>query len=373
MNASVGDVSSRFGYRAFGFFLSSNCRIPGLRESPNPGLPVLQLDFDRLPSGFDETRFTDIWYLSRNREPSGTPALIIYHTPATNRDGVAGSSYWLKYADGTSIIVGEGVSQVWVTWPAWSSLEEACTYLLGPVMAILAQLRGTTCLHGSAVVIAGRIVGFLGPQGAGKSTTATGFARAGYPVAADDLILLLEREQGFAVDSTYPVLRLWPRTVSMLFGHEDAVPPISRGWDKRGLDLSGSKYCFQEEPLPLAALYLLGARSGDESAPFIAPLSGAPALLSLVRNSWAHYVDKPSIVAAQLRVLTRLSQCVPMRTLVAHEDHTRLPALFDLVTADVRAIREGCTRVSQPQSDWMPSGEHLIGPVRNFKYRHRNF
>ena len=101
-------------------------------------------------------------------------------------------------------------------------------------MALVAQIRGTTCLHGSAVAIDGMIVALLGPQGAGKSTLAGAFARAGFPVAADDIILLAETETGFLVEPTYPVLRLWPSSVEILFGHKDALPRLTPGWISAG-------------------------------------------------------------------------------------------------------------------------------------------
>jgi hypothetical protein len=362
------DRARTYGYRAFGFFLASNVPVPGLKESSNPGLPVVSLEFGQHPPDFDEVQYREVWYTSRYTDPSGAPAVVILHAPALPDDGQLRAAWWIQYADGTSVFVGQGVNKVWVTWPEGSSQEEACTYLLGPVMAILAQLRGSTCLHGSAVVIDNRIVGFLGPQGAGKSTTATAFARAGYPVVADDLILLLESENGFAVDFTYPVLRLWPGTVRMLFGHEDALPHISRGWDKRGLDLSEGEYTFQTEPLPLAALYILGPRSDDAIAPYLNPVTGAPALLGLVSNSWAHYAAKPAILAAQLRVLTRVSRCIPIRALVAHSDHNRLPELFDLIAADVRSIRaDGPGNLLPPVGSEM-GREHLTGPIARVSY-----
>jgi hypothetical protein len=247
-------------------------------------------------------------------------------------------AYWLKYDDGTNFFIHDGGSSVWVTWPSTSCLEDAATYLLGPVMAILAQLRGMTCLHGCAVAIDGHIIALLGPQGAGKSTSASAFALAGYPVAADDLILLNEFENGFAVEPTYPVLRLWPKSVELLFGDQEALPRLTPGWDKRALSLNAAAYRFQEEALPLRAVYFLGMRSESESAPFLSPISGAAALMKLVSNSWGHYVDKPEILARQLQLFGRLSRQVPIRDLTPHTDSRRLPAMCQMLVNDVHAI-----------------------------------
>jgi len=60
--------------------------------------------------------------------------------------------------------------------------------LLGTVMAVLLQVRGNLALHGSAVCIGDKGVGFLGDKGAGKSTTASAMVAKGYKLIADDLL-----------------------------------------------------------------------------------------------------------------------------------------------------------------------------------------
>jgi hypothetical protein len=235
---------------------------------------------------------------------------------------------------------------MWMVWAPESSLEDAATFLFGPVMAIVAQLRGATCLHGCAIVIENAIVALLGPQGAGKSTSAAAFANAGYGIAADDLVLLSESKGGFLVNPTYPVLKLWPSSVELLFGHEDALPRITAGWDKRWLNLNEGDYRFQQEPLPLAAVYVLAPRSGNSAAPFLTPFTGTAALMKLVSNSWAHYVDKPAFLANQFALLSRLSKRTPIRGLTAHQDAGRLPDLCQILVNDVREIRAQSVSVS---------------------------
>lgn len=65
--------------------------------------------------------------------------------------------------------------------------------LLGPVMALLLQMRGAFLLHGSALADPAGDAGafaFLGDKGAGKSTTAAAFLRAGYSLLTDDIIAI---------------------------------------------------------------------------------------------------------------------------------------------------------------------------------------
>src|SRR5262249_22183040 len=149
------------------------------------------------------------------------------------------------------------------------TLEDTATYLLGPVLGFILRLRGVTCLHASAVAICDQAIAILGPAGAGKSTTAASFARAGYKVLTDDIVALDERGDAFLVQPAYPRVRLWSESVNALFGTEDALPLLTPTWDKRYLDLQANISCFQEHPLPLAAIYLLDKRSSDPAAPFI--------------------------------------------------------------------------------------------------------
>lgn len=322
----------RFGYRAFGLYLVSNLPVPGLTESENIGLIEVQVFLSCRPWDFQPSLYSNLWYESADQTREGDPCLAIY---ATQSDPAA---YWLKYHDGTNIFFGSGLTCIWVTWAETSCPEDAATYLLGPAMAIFAQLRGATCLHGCAVVIDGAAIGILGPQGAGKSTSAAAFACAGYSVVTDDLILLDERPGGFMVEPTYPVLRLWPVSVELLFGRADALPRLTPDWDKRCLNVSQGIYSFQQEALPLAALYLLRPRSDSSSAPSLNSISGPAALMQLVSNSWAHYVNKPLFLANQLRVLTRLFERTPMREVTAHQDFGRMPDFCRMLVEDLRAI-----------------------------------
>lgn len=69
-------------------------------------------------------------------------------------------------------------------------------YLSGSVYAAAASLNGLYPLHVSAVLHAGRVHAFGGPSGAGKSTITAALAARGYPLVADDTLLLYLGGQG---------------------------------------------------------------------------------------------------------------------------------------------------------------------------------
>ena len=79
-------------------------------------------------------------------------------------------------------------------------------FLLGPVIAALLHQRGTLVLHGSAVEVApGRAALFVGDNGAGKSTIAAAFLKAGHRVLTDDVIAL---DVAVRVRPAFPAMKL---------------------------------------------------------------------------------------------------------------------------------------------------------------------
>lgn len=85
----------------------------------------------------------------------------------------------------------------------WQVLDETQRpmvplYLSGSVYAAAASLNGLYPLHVSAVLHAGRVHAFGGPSGAGKSTITAALAARGYPLVADDTLLLYLGGQGAA-------------------------------------------------------------------------------------------------------------------------------------------------------------------------------
>jgi len=74
----------------------------------------------------------------------------------------------LAYEDGTQFWLDRKRENIWATWPDILPLENAISYLLGPVLGLVLRLRGVICLHASAVAIEDRSVAFVGSAGAGS-------------------------------------------------------------------------------------------------------------------------------------------------------------------------------------------------------------
>lgn len=329
-----------FEYSILGLGLRANLAVPGLAEQASRSLPSIDVRFGESPISGDEAAIapqTPPVYASCYTIESGEPIFRMWKT--------AGGAYrYIKYHDGMEFWFDRECARIWCRWAAPLNLEDAASYLLAPILGLLLRLRGTTCLHGSAVAIEGRAIAFVGPPGAGKSTTAAALGERGCEVLSDDVIALTEPPlrsalSGSAADFMHvipagPYLSLWPESVTMLYGSPDAVPCFSSNWEKRRLGNQGGKVRFANRALPLGIVYILDAR-GPEPAPYIEQLDPQVALIGLVGNTCATDIIDGELRAKEFGVLGRLVNRIPVRKVRPHLDPSRLDALCEVILQDV--------------------------------------
>jgi hypothetical protein len=267
-------------------------------------------------------------YTSAYTGPSGTPALRIFQEQEL---------FHLVYFDGMQFWMDRHGTKLWASWPSESSAEEAATYILGPVLGLLLRFRGITCLHASAVAIGSSAISFVGAEGAGKSTTAAAFARAGFAAVSDDVVALVERDGDFFVSPSYPHLCLWPESVEMLYGSKDALPPFVSNWEKRRLSVANGGARFEDGALPLRAIYLLDEIRG-EPGPYVEAVTGQTGLLSLVANSFATNMLDSELRASEFRTLSSLVGKVPLRRLFTSKGHLAPADLCQAVLHDLASL-----------------------------------
>jgi hypothetical protein len=318
-------------YSVFGLTLHSNHSIPGLTHGQfESAQPVVQVHLGLAPpadfAGPDAAE--EICYISPYLAPSGDePALKVWAM-------AQGAMIHLVYHDGMEFWLDRAGGNIWGRWPHEFSVEDAATYLLGPVLGLLLRLRGATCLHASAVAIGNQAIAFVGPAGAGKSTIAAAFACRGHSVTSDDIVALSSSEDRFVVLPAYPFLSLWPESVDSLYGSAEALPRFVPSWDKRCLAAGSQGLKFEQQPLPLGAVYIFGERQ-ESSAPRVELLSAEEALLSLISNSYAtNLLDRDSR-AQEFRVFGKLIECVPVRRLLPVADILQIEELCNLVCRDL--------------------------------------
>jgi hypothetical protein len=293
-------------------------------------------DWTAFPTTYPDT--FEILYTSVPDDALRQPNLRVGMLPG-------GDYFGLLYGDGARFAVERRGREIWADWPENYTLEDACTYLLGPVMGFVLRLRGVTCLHASAVAISEHAVGLAGFPGAGKSTAAAAFARNGYPVITDDVVALAEEGETFLVPPGYPRVNLWPDSVRAFYGSEEALPRITPTWDKRFVALGDNGLGFAAKPLPLGAIYILGEREAALSTPIVETLAGGDALAELVANTYVNYLLDRDMRAREFDVLSRVVAGIPIRRVRPLSDPAAVFDLCEAIACDARRVM-----VSSPAS-----------------------
>jgi hypothetical protein len=343
----------KFTYAVFGLLLHSNLPIPELiplqdETAPSPfesqttSTVSVHLNASPQPDALNPFGPEELTYANSYKDEAGEPTLRIWKA--------AGSRYLrLAYFDGSQFWLDHEGTEVWATWPGNLTLEDAATYLLGPVLGLLLRLRGITCLHASAVAFGGNAVAFVGSEGAGKSTTAAALAKRGHAILSDDVVALAESNGSFNVHPAYPYLCLWPESVESLYGSAEALPPFSANYEKRCLSLGKQELQFAQQALPLGAIYILGERRGDP-APLVEELTPQKAFLALVANTFATNTLDSGMRAKEFEILARIAPTVPIRLLCPHQDAGRLPALCDLLSEEAQKLHAWKPGLAQNES-----------------------
>lgn len=203
------------------------------------------------------------------------------------------------------------------------------------VLPRILHLRGTTCLHASAVAIAGGVVAFCGPSGAGKSTLAAALVSRGRSLVSDDVLplRLVSSLNRVEVLPGLPELRLYPDSAERLGITGQVSPPLSgqakTRWQPRRAP---------EIPLPLLGLYLLepALRGCSEEPAALLPLSRPEALMGLISNSlWVH-PGQTRALGKDMMCLGALLRSVTVGRLKFELSETGLAAVEDLITSGVR-------------------------------------
>lgn len=313
-------------------------RLYGLRVDVEPGLPDLPAEaaagpadvrvwMGRVPPDvFPATGAAEEpWYRSPRMSAEREPTVVVHRR--------ADGGFRMTYADGCEYLVNADASSIACTWPAHYTPEDAATYLLGPVLGLVLRMRGVPSVHAGAVAMDGAAVAFVGPAGAGKSTTTAMMAGRGHRVVADDVLAIRIAGGVVHAQPAYPHLRLWPDSVPTVLGPDGTLPPLTPNWDKRFMRMDKG---FSPAPLPLAAVYLLGAREDGDGAPRLEPMGGVQGMLALVANAYVGWFPDRAARGREARVFGRVAAAVPIVRAVPHADPARLPILCEMMEDDVR-------------------------------------
>jgi len=127
--------------------------------------------------------------------------------------------------------------------------------------------------------------------------------------------------------------------VESLYGSSEFLPQLTPTWDKRYLPLGRDGHRFQNDPLPLAAVYILGDRGTEPTRPFVEPVPPGQALIALVSNTYMNYLLDSKGRAREFELLGRLQCAVPIRRVHPHTDPAYVNKLCEVVVEDFRSLK----------------------------------
>ncbi len=324
-----------FNYSIYDIPCRSNTRLHTLGAFAASAAPEIRLHFKR---GLGRGPDTD----SESWVPYHASESYDNEDPVTLRVDVSRSAglYRFRYSDGTVFLIDRAATNVWADWLPPLTLEDTLTYLLGPVMGFALRLRGAICLHASVVEIDDEAVGFVGPAGGGKSTIAALLATLGFAPVSDDALVIDRRGGVPHALPGYPRLRLWPDSVTTLFGSPDALPLLTPNWDKRYLSLGSGSYRFFDRPLPLGAIYYLGQPREVSDKPSIRFPPPRDALMTLIGNSSQNQLLDNRMRMREFEALGRLVSDVPVREIVPESSGRYLSDFHEPIIRDFRTLRQ---------------------------------
>jgi len=321
-------------YRAYGLEVESSSRIEALESVRiESAEPAIRLQQGPEPDWVQQLLRLPEKIIKRRLQPAedAEPSFVLTELGH-------GQGFQLSYSDGARFVTNSEGTRVWGAYRPPMAPEEFAVYFLGPVMGFLLRRRHITCLHSSAVEIQGHAICLCGEAGFGKSTTAAALALRGLPVVAEDIVPLCESQHEFLSVPGYPRVCLWPESVQMLLGSEDALPLITTGWEKRFLALDGKRAQFARQKLPLALIYVFGARTSELHSPRIEKLPAREAVLELVKNTYMNWVIGSNQRATEFDFICRLVEQVSVRRVVPNEDPAKINGLCDLILRDAQAF-----------------------------------
>jgi hypothetical protein len=195
-----------------------------------------------------------------------------------------------------------------------ASLDTVRQLLVGHVMPLVFADAGSLVLHASAVQMNVGVVAFVGPTGVGKSTIASELGRRGYPLVADDCVVV-ESENGEC--------RVKPVDVGLRVC-------VGRGLKTRVVaGALGLK--VRTEMTPLGRVYLLDS-SG--TSPRVHPIAWRQAVVALLSGSFQIGMDQRAQIRRNFELLTAVSAHAAVRRLSCPRGLRYVPALVDVVLED---------------------------------------
>jgi hypothetical protein len=218
-----------------------------------------------------------------------------------------GRGYLLRFPDLADFsLSADGDMVICVPVPGVSQPTLEHLYL-NQVLPLALGKQGGMVFHGSAVVMDGGAVVFLGSSGRGKSTLAAAFATQGRAFLTDDALVLDASSGRYTVQPSHASIRLWDDSrESLLAGNTALAPAVDYTSKARLLAGPGLVHC--DEPRDLLTAYVLGDGSAKDIV--LRRLSEAEALIAWTKHSFVLDIEDRAVVQQHFERVAPLAERV---------------------------------------------------------------
>lgn len=292
-------------YRAFGLDISSEILIPELRKGEGT-------------EGDVTIRYGTVEKPQFDRDDQHSVA----------RWKPDGHVYYIRDIGGVRVENGDTI----IARPLSGAEERGFRFLVsGIALGLLLHQRGFVTLHASAVALRDQAVGFVGPKGMGKSTTAAAFHARNHSVVTDDLLVLDTVNGQVRARPGYPHLKLYPESIKGSLNEDpDHIPKIDPTGTKRSYEAKSRVF---DRSLPLRCLYVLDYGDARETElPRSRELKGGEACIEIVRQSYvARLLPNEAVSADYLKRCAEIVKDISVRRLYRRNSLAQLPELVSYI------------------------------------------
>jgi hypothetical protein len=304
-----------YRYLVQGLWLRTDLPLSGIEES-DTAKPDVLVRFHEFP--VEAERFAREHLPYYCDPPTFENALRAWQVP----DG-----FYLRYGESLEFVINRTGTEICARANDSTPFDDLCAYLTGVIVGFTLRVRGTLCLHASAIQVGDAVFAIMGPCGAGKSTLAASFHHAGFRVLSDDVLEVEAAPLGFQVRPSLSWFKLWPDSARAIYGDENLFPRLVESEEKRIVEQG--RVPETDGGGILKVIYLLGERTHAGAHPVIENTASAESMISVASHTYANYLLTPEMRKREFEALQKLMTCVTLRRVTPTSDLSAL--------ADVRA------------------------------------
>ncbi|GAA6137320.1 hypothetical protein NBRC116583_10670 [Arenicella sp. 4NH20-0111] len=319
----------RFIYKAYGLVFDSDIELPFFLSTPEER-PEVQTSFTLKPEDFSQFKSSK-WARRHPLQSSASNGIEVWvngdwnrlHYPITPDSTLR---FYLSN-DGTKLVADKPKSML---------IDDMRSFVLGSTFGCLLRQRNQICLHASVLSINDRAFALVGYKGAGKSTTSAALLNSGAKLISDDIAVLNFEKNEVIVEPGYPAIRLLPSSLAEYSDTPSKFKSVLSFSDKKYVPVSSPElnWQFNENRLPLEAIYILSSRTKNSNGVSFEPLSNAKAMMSLTPHSYTPYMLNEAQKIAEFKGLAKTIRCVSVKSISCDDDLKMLPNIASSIIAD---------------------------------------